>query len=156
MSGFSSGADKKYAMQFTQEGLGLKTYQSDLFNNWIDTDWIDGTGGISEVTAVDTTGNSFTIDSLNLASKVYAMLNRIAVSGGTYDDYLDAVYTHERRRGVDSPVYEGSLIKELGFQEVVSNSESGDEPLGTLAGRGQLSDKHKADRDWETSCKIHR
>ena len=33
------------------------------------------------------------------------MLNRIAVSGGTYDDWLDAVYTHERVKGVESPVY---------------------------------------------------
>ena len=54
------------------------------------------------------------------------MLNRIAISGGTYDDWLDAVYTHERVKGVESPVYHGSLIKELAFQEVISNAASGD------------------------------
>jgi hypothetical protein len=143
MEGFGAGAQKKYGLQFTQEGLGLKTYQSDLFNNWISTEWIDGTGGINEITAVSTAGDSFSIDALNLAQKVYNMLNRVAISGGTYDDWLDAVYTHERSKSIESPVYHGSLIKELAFQEVVSNAESGSEPLGTLAGRGQLTQKHK-------------
>ena len=135
----------------SQEGLGIKTYQSDLFNNWISTEWIDGTGGVAEVTAVDTTGNEFTIDALNLANKVYNMLNRIAISGGSYDDWLDAVYTHERSKSCESPVYHGSLIKELAFEEVVSNADTdvtGDnaQPLGTLAGRGRLTGKDKGGR----------
>lgn len=135
----------------SQEGLGIKTYQSDLFNNWISTDWIDGTNGINEVTAVSTVGNEFTIDALNLANKVYNMLNRIAISGGSYDDWLDAVYTHERSKGVENPVYHGSLIKELAFEEVVSNAatetaQSGVQPLGELAGRGRLTGKHKGGR----------
>jgi len=132
----------------SQEGLGIKTYQSDLFNNWISTEWIDGTNGINEVTAVSTTGDEFTIDSLNLANKVYNMLNRIAISGGSYDDWLDAVYTHERAKSTENPIYHGSLIKELGFEEVVSMSDVQDssgnqQPLGTLAGRGKLTGKDK-------------
>ena len=76
------------------------------------------------------------------------MLNRIAVSGGSYDDWLEAVYTHERVKSIESPVYCGSLIKELAFEEVVSNArtestEDGKQPLGTLAGRGRLTGKHK-------------
>lgn len=66
----------------TQEGLAVKTYQSDLFNNWVNTDWIDGPGGINEITKVSTVGDAFTIDALQLARKVYDMLNRVAVSGG--------------------------------------------------------------------------
>lgn len=137
----------QFSVQFSQEQLALKTYQSDLLNNWISTEWIDGTNGINEVTAVSTAGDSFTIDALNIANKVYNMLNRIAISGGTYDDWLDAVYTHERSKSIESPVYHGSLIKELGFQEVVSNAstnvDNDEQPLGTLAGRGKLTDKHK-------------
>ena len=34
-------------------GMLLKTYDSDIFNNWIKTDWIDGTGGITEITSID-------------------------------------------------------------------------------------------------------
>jgi hypothetical protein len=146
-----SGSSNNYFAQTNQEGLGLKTYQSDLFNNWISTEWIDGSNGINEVTAVSTTGNEFTIDALNLANKVYTMLNRIAISGGTYDDWLDAVYTHDRAKSVENPVYQGSLIKELGFEEVVSNADITDvqgesQPLGTLAGRGRLTGKDKGGR----------
>lgn len=145
--GLYSDANDNYSKQSNQEGLGIKTYQSDLFNNWISTEWIDGTNGINEVTSVSTVGDEFTIDALNLASKVYAMLNRIAISGGSYDDWLDAVYSHERAKSAENPIYHGSLIKELGFEEVISNSETkiGDErqALGTLGGRGRLTDKNK-------------
>ena len=141
------GDNNDYSIRSNQEGLALKTYQSDLFNNWIDTEWIDGANGVSAVTSVNTTGNKFTIDALNLASKVYDMLNRIAVSGGTYDDWLNAVYTHERAKGMENPVYHGSLIKELAFEEVISNAdtkvEDNVQPLGTLAGRGRLTNKNK-------------
>ncbi len=139
-----------YAKINSQEGLGIKTYQSDLFNNWISTEWIDGDNGINEITSVDTGKGSFTIDSLNLANRVYNMLNRIALSGGDYDSWLDAVYTHERAKGHENPIYQGSLIKELAFEEVVSMSdvEVGGEtqPLGTLAGRGRLTGKNKGGR----------
>ena len=75
------------------------------------------------------------------------MLNRIAISGGSYDDWLDAVYTHERSKSVENPIYHGSLIKELAFEEVVSMSDvqvaGENQPLGTLAGRGRLTGKNK-------------
>lgn len=83
-----------YPMVSSQEGLMVKTYQSDLFNNWIQTEWINGANGIAEITKVDTTLDYFTIDTLNLASKVYAMLNQIAISGGSYDDWLDLSLIH--------------------------------------------------------------
>ena len=144
MQGLLVDSTQQISAQYTQEGLGIKTYQSDLFNNWISTEWIDGTNGINEITSVSTVGDEFTIDALNLASKVYNMLNRIAISGGSYDDWLDAVYTHERSKSAESPVYHGSLIKELGFEEVISNN-GGDanQPLGTLAGRGRMMGKNK-------------
>jgi len=147
-TGSITGGTAKYYKTASQEGLGIKTYQSDLFNNWISTEWIDGSNGINEVTAVSTAGDEFTIDSLNLANKVYNMLNRIAISGGSYDDWLDAVYTHERAKSCENPIYHGSLIKELGFEEVVSLSDVNDvngeaQPLGTLAGRGRLTGKNK-------------
>ena len=117
-------------------GLLLKTYQSDIFNNWIKTEWIDGENGISAITAISTTGDKFTIDQLNLSKKVYDMLNRIAVSGGTYQDWVETVYTSSWNMHTETPMYEGGMSSEIEFQEVVCNSASGDEPLGTLAGRG--------------------
>ena len=40
-------------------GLLLKTYDSDIFNNWVKTDWIDGAEGITEITSIDITTNGF-------------------------------------------------------------------------------------------------
>lgn len=139
-----NGNNNPYVMN--QQGLAVKTYQSDLFNNWLSTEWIDGAGGINEITAIDTSTGSFTLDTLNLSKKVYEMLNRIAVSGGTYDDWLDAVYTHDRYTRTETPVYVGGLSKELVFQQIVSNSAAisdTPQPLGTLAGRGTMTGKHK-------------
>lgn len=125
----------------SQEGLGLKTYNSDMFNNWLKTEWLDD---ISSVTAVSTAGDEFTIDSLILARKVYDMMNRIAVSGGSYQDWQEATYAKQVSWQCTTPMYMGGLIKELVFQEVISNSESAEgQPLGTLAGKGTLSGKHK-------------
>ena len=93
-----------------------------MFNNWIDTEWIDGDNGINEITKVDTSSGSFTIDELNLSNKVYNMLNRIAVSGGSYKDWLEVTYDIDNIRLSETPVYLGGLIKELVFQEVISNA----------------------------------
>ena len=35
-----------------QYGLCLKTYNSDLYQNWINTEWIEGVNGINEASAV--------------------------------------------------------------------------------------------------------
>ncbi len=138
---------KPYSATSKMEGLLLKTYQSDLFNNWISTEWIDGDTGINAITSIDTSEGSFTIDTLQLSKKVYDMLNRIAVSGGTYDDWLNASYTHERTRGQENPAYVGGLIKELAFQEILSTAattiDAETQPLGTLAGKGIMTGKNK-------------
>lgn len=124
-----------------QSGLCVKTYQSDVFNNWVNTEWIDGPNGINAVTAVkiDPESNSFQLDTLNLAKKVYDMLNRIAVSGGTYQDWIETVYTNDYIERSETPIYEGGMSAELEFQEVISQSATKDEPLGTLAGRGRTT-----------------
>lgn len=129
-------SNNKWNLKEAGCGLILKTYQSDIFNNWVKTEWITGENGISAVTAISTAGDKFTIDQLNLSKKVYDMLNRIAVSGGTYQDWVETVYTSGWEMHTETPMYEGGLSTEIEFQEVVSNSANGDEPLGTLAGRG--------------------
>lgn len=40
-------------------------------------------------------------------------------------------------------MYCGGLIRELAFQEVVSNAETDGQPLGTLAGKGVMTQKKK-------------
>lgn len=128
----------------TQYGLCLKTYNSDLYQNWINTEWIEGATGINEASAVDVADGRLTMDALNLAQKVYNFLNRIAISGGTYRDWLETVYTGGNyMERCETPMFEGGVSQEIVFQEVISNSASADEPLGTLAGRGVTTGRQK-------------
>lgn len=121
-------------------GLCLKTYQSDLFNNWVNKEWVDGDNGINAVTDVDVSDGKLNLDALNLAQKVYNMLNRIAISGGSYKDWIETVYTTDYYFRAETPVYEGGMSTTIEFEAVVSNSASvasgTEEPLGSLAGRG--------------------
>nr|DAJ42586.1 MAG TPA: Major capsid protein [Microviridae sp.] len=136
-----TGYLKTTAPQF---GLALKTYNSDLYQNWINTDWIEGVNGINEISSVDVSDGSLSMDALNLAQKVYNMLNRIAVSGGTYRDWLETVFTGgEYMERCETPVFEGGTSQEIVFQEVISNSATEQEPLGALAGRGVTTNKQR-------------
>ena len=127
-----------------QYGLCLKTYNSDLFQNWINTEWIEGIQGVNEISAVDVSDGKLSMDALNLSQKVYNMLNRIVVSGGTYRDWLETVYTGSNYfERCETPIFEGGTSQEIVFQEVVSNAASEDEPLGTLAGRGVTTNKQR-------------
>lgn len=125
-------------------GMLLKTYDSDIFNNWVQTDWIDGVGGITEITSIDITANDgkLTMDALNLQQKVYNMLNRIAVSGGTYRDWLETVYTAGKYLDrPETPVFIGGMTQYIEFDEVISKSatetEYGSQPLGDIAAIGR-------------------
>lgn len=116
-------------------GLCVKTYQSDIFNNWLNSEWITGTNGISAITNIDTTNGVLNLDILNLHQKTYNILNRIAVAGGTFEDWQEAVFGVDAIRRVESPVYQGGASSHLIFDEVISTG--GNTPLGTLAGKGQ-------------------
>lgn len=120
-------------------GLPLKTHFSDIYNNWINKEWVDGDNGIAAVTAIDTSTGSFSIDTLSLAQKVYNLLNRIAVSGGTYKDWIETVYTTDYYFRAETPIYEGGMSAEIEFSEVVSTAATeiqNNEALGTLGGKG--------------------
>lgn len=134
------GVNAECNSKTTMAGLGLKTYQSDRFNNWLNTEWIDGAGGITEITSIDTSSGSFTMDALVLARKIWTMLNRTMVSGGSYYDWQESTYGEKVTRRCETPMYCGGMSTEIIFGEVVSSSDSGangeDQPLGTLAGKG--------------------
>lgn len=136
--------DKRTSAQYNQEGLALTTYKSDLFNNWLKTEWVNN---INIASRIDTTGGSITIDEINIRKKMQDYLNRVAVAGGSYNDYINVTYTVDSVTRAISPIYHGSLLKEIGFEEIISNaatSVSGvAQPLGQIAGKGVMGDKHK-------------
>ena len=118
-------------------GLCMKTYLSDRFNNWLSTEWVDGMNGINEISRVDVSSGSFTIDALNLAHKVFNILNRIAISGGSYNDWQEAVWGEKFHSNPEVPYFIGGNSQEISFTEVTSTSKvDADNPLGTLAGKG--------------------
>lgn len=123
-----------------QEGLAVKTYQSDIFNNWISNAHINAVNTASAIAVVD---NEITVDQINLSKKVYDLLNRIAVSGGSYEDWISATFDHNSKWRAEAPVYHGGLSKEIVFEQIVSTAATANEPLGSLAGRGTMGDKHK-------------
>ena len=132
-------------------GLVIKTYDSDIFNNWVKTDWIDGENGISKVTALKPNEDgTITMDALNLQQKVYNMLNRIAVSGGTYRDWLETVYTAGRYLDrPETPVFQGGMSQMIEFDEVIATTGTAEgQVLGELAGRGYA-------RQPNTSGRLH-
>lgn len=134
---FPSAYGSEYpACSMPMVGLALKTYQSDINTNWVNTEWIEGQSGINAITAIDTSSGSFTLDTLNLAKKVYTMLNRIAVSDGSYNAWIQTVYTSGGLNHIETPIYLGGSSLEIEFQEVINNSGSMEQPLGTMAGRG--------------------
>ena len=135
---FTQGNGNIYSMQYSQEGLAVKTYQSDVFNNWLQTSWQTQ---IQSQSAVSTASSQFTIDSLNLAYKIYNLLNRIATSGGSYTNYIEAVFDTKAVRMISTPMYRGGMAKEILFQTITStaassNAIAGSQPLGQLAGKG--------------------
>lgn len=127
----------------TMNGLMVGCYKSDLFNNWLNTEWIDGTNGINELSAIPVENNQIMIEDLIVQKKVYTMLNRIAIADGTYRGYQEAVWGEDALRNVESPVYCGGMACEIVFDEVVSTSETQvdgkTQPIGTLAGRGRAT-----------------
>lgn len=147
----ANGGSKNLAAFFTDirssqpnklGGILLKTYDSDIFNNWIKKEWVEGAGSITDRTTIDVSDGQLTMDMLNLQQKVYNMLNRIAVSGGTYKDWLETVYTAGKYlERPETPVFIGGMTQYIEFDEVISKSATettyGSQPLGDIAAIGR-------------------
>lgn len=137
---------------YSQAGLAVKTYLSDRFNNWLNTEWIDGTtGGINAITAVDVADGKLTMDALILQKKIFNMLNRVAITDGTYQAWREATYGIRSATLPESPIFCGGMQSEIAFDEIVSNSATDEEPLGTLAGRG-VATMYKSGRGLKIKC----
>lgn len=141
----TSAGDYAVDSVINQVGLGIKCYQSDRFNNWLNTEWIDGDNGINDITSIDVSSGVLKINTLILQKKMFNMLNRIAVTDGSYRAWQEAVYGEKAERIVESPIYEGGYSSEIVFSEVVgtaaTQTNGNNTPLGSLAGRGTTVDE---------------
>lgn len=124
----------------SQNGLAIKTYSNDIFNAFLNSETIQQ---INQQTAASITNGQLNISNLILAEKIYKLQNKIAVAGGTYEDWQEAVYGVPTAPANESPRFIGGMTSEIVFDEVVASSatEVGGEvsPLGALGGRGSLN-----------------
>lgn len=143
---FPYGASfKKYgdwrSINGSQEGICLGTYQSDVFNNWLDNATVNALNAKNKV-KVDANGE-FSIDMLNITQKLYNYDMRIGITDGTLEEWRELTYGQKAVGKSLKPVYEGGLTKEIVFDQIVSTASTADEPLGSIASRGQFGSKHK-------------
>lgn len=125
-------------------GLAIKTYQSDIFNNYLNKEYAANTDLIASISSATITNGKLSMDALNLAEKVYNMMNRIAVSGSSYQDWQEAVYAEISQKRAESPIYCGGISADIAFDEVVATAETvvseKTTSLGSLAGKGVITD----------------
>lgn len=135
-----TGSTFRGAARMSQEGLAVKTYQSDLFNNWLNTTWIDQ---VNNRTKVQVIGGEFSMDNFLIKQKMYEWLNTVALAGNTVDDYMEITYDVKNTTRSEIPTFEGGLSQEIIFEPVISNSSSEGQPLGTIASRGTMGQSKK-------------
>lgn len=135
------GINGARSINSSQEGICLGTYQSDVFNNWLDNTTINNLNNKSKV-KVNEEGE-FSINMLNITQKMYNYDMRIGITDGTLDEWREMTYGQKTSSKSLKPVYEGGLSKEIVFDMVVSTAGTADEPLASIASRGTLGNKHK-------------
>lgn len=136
--------NETWSKTISQEGLGLKTYQSDIFNNWLDNEDIEQINTRSRI-QTDENG-SFTMEQFLMTEKLYSYLNRAQLSGNTVDDWEEVNWGKSANTRPEKPIYEGGWSQDVHFDQVVSNSASENQPLGTIAGKGELGGEVKGGR----------
>lgn len=129
----------KNNLSYSQYGLALKCYQSDIFNNWLRKEWVDE---ILEKTTLDAT-NGISIDAIAMTHKLWEYMNRNAISGNTYQDWEEATTGTDIQRFCESPIFMGGMSFDVVFDEIVSTAAASvdgqQQPLGTLGGRGNIT-----------------
>lgn len=138
---FRKDVGNEYTVQNSQEGLCVGTYQSDVFNNWLDNATINNLQNRSKV-KVDSNGE-FSINDLNITQKLYNYDMRIGITDGTLEEWRELTYGEVGKSKSLKPVYVGGLSKEILFDMIVSTAGTEEEPLGAIASRGQFGSKHK-------------
>lgn len=133
----NSDNTEKNASALEMNGLLLRTYLSDLNQNWIRTEWIEEINAASAIQVGDS--GTFSMDALVVKKRVWNYLNRVAVSGGTYQDWQEATWGRDAQRFAESPIYVGGATFDISFEEVTATAATADEALGTLAGKGRMN-----------------
>lgn len=144
--------------QLPQNGIALRRHLNDMYHCWLDSDTVKR---IENSTSAAVQNGQMSIATLILAEKMYKQKNRIEMSGGTYEDWKEAVYGIKQDHMSEMPMFIGGYSAEIVFDEVVSTSESTNpdgsiNALGTMGGRGTLNGKNggRFDMKFTEDCYI--
>lgn len=131
----------RWAKLSPQEGLAVRTYKSDWFNNWLNTESIEAIDNRSRM-MVDAQGG-ITFNSFLLQEKLFKYLNRIQLAGNSVVDWEEASWGIKSDRKAIMPTFEGAMHVRVNFDPIISQSEDENKPLGTLASTGGFDWKSK-------------
>lgn len=129
------------ACYYDMAGLAVKMYKGDRFNSWLNPARIargngqdqESLGNLANIT-VDSMGVDF--NEIIMSKATYDLVNRIIMGGDTWADWQRAHYGTSGGVGTEIPEFCGGVRLSINFQEIHSTAESGESPLGSLAGRG--------------------
>lgn len=131
----------EWVKKSAQEGLAVRTYKSDWFNNWLDTASIESIDERSRM-MVDEQGG-ITMNAFLLQEKLFKYLNRIQLAGNSVADWEEASWGIKTDRKAIMPIFEGAMHIRVNFDPVISQSNDAEKPLGTLASTGGFDWKSK-------------
>lgn len=152
--GLPSVEDYNRLMSFsTHSGLCRTCYGNDVFMSRLATSYVDYVN--SEV-RVDTSSGSFNINQLRMANKLAKFVDRSVLSGTRYGDWLKAHFGQQNMSHLNVPYFIGAEDYELTFDDVVSQSETGNGENGYLGSvGGRLSEYLPAADDDKFYVKEH-
>lgn len=113
-------------------GLCLKTYTPDINSVFVS----DALYQAAIARSIVNTASGLNMQDLLAGEKLFNYFTKMAATGARFDEFVRAEWGVNITNRLDIPVYLKSWSFEVGFDDVVSQSATADEPLGSLAGRG--------------------
>lgn len=109
-------------------GCFLTNYQMDLNRGLLAT----STGNYKST--VDTSGGSFSIDTLRMQNKIQQLIDILDVTGGRFGDWVRALWSVDIPHNVDKPIYLGSISETISTTDIVSPSTTSGSVAGSQTG----------------------
>lgn len=116
----------------SQGGFFLRTYRPDMNSAWLS----QAVYTSMSKSKVNIENNSFTINQLRTANKFTKMLERTAVSGGRFSDFVRSQFGVSTNQDLHIPEFLGSSSTYMQFDDVMQLGPGLEDPVGTLRGRG--------------------
>lgn len=136
-SGVGSGTIGKFNQFNPMQGLAVGTYLPDRTNVILNSEFYEN--NVSSVT-VSTVGDSFQVDQLVTAKKLWNSRNKDAMSGGTFKDWVRMHFGVTPKIMDDMPTFLGATNIDISFEDIRAttraNVDGDDQFLGDKGSSG--------------------